>query len=109
MLYRYNTYRFGGWYTDEACTTEADFSKAINENQTVYAKWISNSGETPNDSTSEEPSKGCGNGCGGIIIGVSCGVVAIAGGCGGFLLWKKKGKENAKSENTEGDVQEKEN
>ena len=102
-------YRFGGWYTDEACTTEADFSKAINENQTVYAKWISNSGETPNDSTSEEPSKGCGNGCGGIIIGVTCGVVAIAGGCGGFLLWKKKGKKNAESENTEGDVQEKEN
>lgn len=32
-------YVFGGWYADEACTIEFDFSSKITVNTTVYAKW----------------------------------------------------------------------
>ena len=32
-------YEFVGWYTDAACTTEADFEFAIAEDVTYYAKW----------------------------------------------------------------------
>lgn len=32
-------YAFVGWYTDAACTTEADFEFAITGNVTYYAKW----------------------------------------------------------------------
>lgn len=32
-------YEFVGWYTDAACTTEADFEFAITEDVTYYAKW----------------------------------------------------------------------
>ena len=32
-------YEFGGWYTDEACTTAVDFAAPIAANTTVYAKW----------------------------------------------------------------------
>lgn len=31
---------FGGWYADKACTQAFDFSKPIEGNVTVYAKWI---------------------------------------------------------------------
>lgn len=30
---------FGGWYTDEACTSAFDFNTAITGNITLYAKW----------------------------------------------------------------------
>ncbi len=82
-------YTFGGWYTDEACTTEFDPSKAITENQTVYAKWISSSPEKPNESTGESDST---NGVDiGVIIGISCAVVALAGvGVAVFIVLKKK-------------------
>lgn len=32
-------FTFGGWYTDPACTTEYDFSAAVTEAMTLYAKW----------------------------------------------------------------------
>lgn len=32
-------YTFGGWYTDEACTSAFTFGETLSENQTVYAKW----------------------------------------------------------------------
>lgn len=32
-------YKFGGWYTDAACTTEADFELAVTEDVTYYAAW----------------------------------------------------------------------
>ncbi|MDO4841309.1 MAG: cell wall-binding repeat-containing protein [Phoenicibacter congonensis] len=32
-------YVFVGWYTDEACTQEYDFSTAVDHNFTLYAKW----------------------------------------------------------------------
>ena len=30
---------FGGWYTEAACTTKFDFTQAVNDNITLYAKW----------------------------------------------------------------------
>ena len=35
-------YTFGGWYTDAACTdgNEFEFGSPINDNTTIYAKWI---------------------------------------------------------------------
>ena len=83
-------YRFGGWYTDAACVTEFDPSKAITENQVVYAKWISNSGETPKgDNVTSENNDNDSNV--GIVIGICCGaVVLVAAGVGGFIIWKKR-------------------
>ena len=33
-------YIFAGWYTDEALTEKYDFSKAVKDDMTLYAKWI---------------------------------------------------------------------
>ncbi len=33
-------YVFLGWYTDKAGTKEYDFTAAVNQNITLYAKWI---------------------------------------------------------------------
>ncbi len=30
---------FGGWYTDEACTSQYDFNAAVTSSMTLYAKW----------------------------------------------------------------------
>lgn len=35
-------YTFGGWYADEDRTIEFDFTKPIQSNTTVYAKWTAN-------------------------------------------------------------------
>ena len=35
-----NGYIFGGWYEDSEYTREFDFSKSVNKNLTIYAKWI---------------------------------------------------------------------
>ena len=32
-------YRFNGWYSDEECTEEFDFTSAITENTTIFAGW----------------------------------------------------------------------
>ena len=32
-------YNFGGWYTEAECTNEYDFTQAVNDNITLYAKW----------------------------------------------------------------------
>ena len=32
-------YTFGGWYTDENCTSAWDFNTTINSHTTLYAKW----------------------------------------------------------------------
>lgn len=32
-------YEFGGWYRNAACTQAFDFTAALNDNVTVYAKW----------------------------------------------------------------------
>ena len=33
-------YRFAGWYTDAGCTSAVDWSAAITEDKTYYAKWV---------------------------------------------------------------------
>ena len=33
-------YVFGGWYTNEECTKEYNFSKAVKEDLTLYAAWL---------------------------------------------------------------------
>lgn len=33
-------YKFGGWYSDSSCTIEFNFESVINEDTTLYAKWI---------------------------------------------------------------------
>lgn len=33
-------YSFGGWYTDVNCTTAYDFNTPVNEDITLYAKWL---------------------------------------------------------------------
>ena len=37
-------YAFGGWYTDEGCTTVYDFNAPVTGNLTLYAKWTQDSG-----------------------------------------------------------------
>lgn len=32
-------YEFGGWYRDAACTVPFDFTAALDDNVTIYAKW----------------------------------------------------------------------
>ena len=32
-------YTFNGWYTDEGCTTEFNFSTTVTEPMTLYAGW----------------------------------------------------------------------
>ncbi|MBO4851404.1 MAG: leucine-rich repeat protein [Prevotella sp.] len=32
-------YTFGGWYANAACTTAYDFTKKLDDNITIYAKW----------------------------------------------------------------------
>ncbi|MGN0823613.1 MAG: InlB B-repeat-containing protein [Candidatus Coproplasma sp.] len=38
-----NDYDFGGWYTDDACTTAYDFNTVLTANTTLYAKWTAKS------------------------------------------------------------------
>ena len=35
----YEGYTFGSWYTEAGCTTEYDFTTAVTESLTLYAKW----------------------------------------------------------------------
>ena len=37
--YTFSETAFAGWYTDEACTVEYDFSTPVTENITLYAGW----------------------------------------------------------------------
>ncbi len=86
-------YRFGGWYTDKACTKEFDASKSIDKNTTVYAKWISNSGGSSSDNNTDiTPPTNENDGKKGIIIGVSCGAAAVVVVAAGvlFVILKKK-------------------
>ena len=50
-------YAFKGWYTDEECTQEYDFSAPVVENTTLYAKWEEKQQDKPSGEPSEEPSK----------------------------------------------------
>lgn len=49
-------YTFGGWFSDEACTQAFDFSKQVDSDVTLHAKWIADgSGEDP---TPDQPTTG---------------------------------------------------
>ena len=48
-------YKFGGWYTDSACTTAYDFNTAVTANVTLYAKWTVVSTPTPAPSPAVTP------------------------------------------------------
>ena len=53
-------YKFGGWFTDEACTQAFDFESAVvTEDLTLFAKWtkIDEGGETP-EGPDEKPGEG---------------------------------------------------
>lgn len=39
-------YHFIGWYKESACTNVFDFTAAIEENTTIYAKWVENEAVT---------------------------------------------------------------
>ena len=39
-------FTFGGWFTEAECTNEYDFSTAVMEDKTLYAKWTENEPET---------------------------------------------------------------
>ena len=70
---------------------EFDPSKAITKNQTVYAKWTSNSTQKPsNDSASDSVGKG---GCGSVVLvdgGASLLLSVVLASCGAGLMRKKK-------------------
>lgn len=40
-------YKFGGWYTDAACTEAFDFNQTIEADITLYAKWKKKTPDTP--------------------------------------------------------------
>ncbi len=40
-------YTFGGWFTDEACTTAFDFSTKISGAKTLFAKWTASDASVP--------------------------------------------------------------
>lgn len=46
-------YTFGGWYTDEGCTKAYDWSSAVPEHITLYAKWTS-AGTMSGDETGKD-------------------------------------------------------
>ncbi len=39
-------WKFMGWYSDSACTVLYDFATPVNENMTLYAKWVDESVKT---------------------------------------------------------------
>lgn len=45
----YDGYEFIGWYEDEACTSEYDFSKPVDSDLTLYAKWNAVEADDPAD------------------------------------------------------------
>ena len=49
-------YTFGGWYTDDTYTNEFDFTKEINQNTKIYAKFQANkTGEVVKPSDVKNP------------------------------------------------------
>ena len=57
-------YTFAGWYTDEACTKAYDFSVAVTDDMTLYAKWIKNA-VAPDGNGGSGSKDGSGNGTNG--------------------------------------------
>lgn len=78
-------YKFGGWYTDEACTEAFDTNGAIGASGKVYAKWIDENTKPADESSQEEEKKGCGAS---VSAGIALsGIVAL---CACAIFAKKK-------------------
>lgn len=52
-----NKYIFKGWYLDKECTRKFDFSTAVSEDITLYAKWVKYDETKDDDSDEEEPNE----------------------------------------------------
>jgi uncharacterized repeat protein (TIGR02543 family) len=46
-------YTFGGWYTDQDCTTAYDFTQPVTEDMDLYAKWTANNYQVQFDANAE--------------------------------------------------------
>lgn len=82
-------YTFDGWYIDEACTNHWDFDKGVEEDMTLYAKWLS----TKDPSTAPSPSEPEGqdnpqNTLWIILSAVGVGIICL--GILGVIIYKKK-------------------
>lgn len=55
-------YTFGGWYTDQTCTTAFDFNTAITKDITLYAKWTAGSSSSGQNGTNGSGSSGSSDG-----------------------------------------------
>lgn len=75
-------YTFDGWYKDEACKTLWDFNTSVEENMSLYAKWI--------PVKEEMPSKSPSNSLWIILASVGAGVISIGVVC--FVIYKKRKK-----------------
>lgn len=53
-------YTFKGWYDDAACTQEFDFSKAMTQDATAYAKWEKNAEPQDPKQDPQDPQQGSG-------------------------------------------------
>lgn len=91
-------YKFDGWYMDNERNTPFDFNKELTDDIIIYAKWISNSGDTggePGDDT------------GGEIVGEAYTVEFVTGktisGDNAAQIPSQKVKEGERAENPEKD------
>lgn len=50
-------FTFGGWYTDSRLRRKYDFDRKVTESFTLYAKWIDNEEEAPDDGAEEDEDK----------------------------------------------------
>jgi uncharacterized repeat protein (TIGR02543 family) len=78
-------YIFYGWYIDEDLTTQFDFGSNVNEDITLYAKWVVPTTGTnifSNDTGTVE------------IFGIAWYWLAIAGVAGYYFLGTKKGRKS---------------
>lgn len=81
-------YVFGGWFLDAECTQKFVDATVITENTTLYAKWTDKNA-APDKPKDEPPANGGANVLPWIIVGVSVGVIAVAGAAV-LIVWKKK-------------------
>lgn len=79
-------YRFDGWYRDSRCTAKYDFSSAVTQDTTLYAKWTQVKFVTDD----ENNDGGCSGYLGNTLIPVA--VIAFALICAFIIMKKLKNK-----------------
>lgn len=75
-------YTFDGWYKDQTCQVLWDFNSGVEENMTLYAKWISIEENKPSESSP--------NSLWIILPVIGVGIISIGIIC--FIVYKKKKK-----------------